>query len=82
MAVKLREGRAAAGELLHDEALAAEDAGPYLLLEEHGQLHPRLAGQEAALLDDQLPAGGDVEGRMLPGKLDAKAIMPGPPWAV
>ena len=26
--------------------------------------------------------GAMVKARMLPGKLEAKAIMPGPPWAV
>ncbi|CAN4071859.1 putative acetyltransferase involved in intracellular survival and related acetyltransferases, partial [Dysosmobacter welbionis] len=49
MPVELGEGNPPAGELLHDEALAAEEAGAQLLLEKDGQLDARLAGQEAAL---------------------------------
>ena len=62
MPVELGEGNPPAGELLHDEALAAEEAGAQLLLEKDGQLDARLAGQEAALLHHQLPARTDVKG--------------------
>ena len=43
MPVELGEGNPPAGELLHDEALAAEEAGTQLLLEKDGQLERRLA---------------------------------------
>ena len=60
VAVHLQEGHARAGELLHDEALAAEEAGPCLLLEEDRHLHPLLRGQKAGLLDHDGPVGGDL----------------------
>ena len=82
MAVKLRKGKTMTGEALHDETLATEKAGTQLLLEEYRQLHCGFCRQEAALLQDDLPARRDGEGRILPGKLEAKAIMPGPPLAV
>lgn len=76
VAVELREGHASAGELLHDEPLAAEEAGAQLLLEEDGQLDARLAGQEAALLHHQLPARADVKGPDAAGEAGGKGDQP------
>ena len=76
MAVKLGEGHAPAGEFLHDEALAAEEAGAQLLLEKDGQLDALLAGQEAALLHHQLPARADVKGPDAAGEAGGKGDQP------
>ena len=62
MAVKFAEDRACAGELLENEALAAEEARAELLLEEDRELDAGLAREEPALLHDQFSAGGDLKG--------------------
>src|SRR5699024_10066235 len=60
------------GETLHDEALAAEESGAQLLLEEHRQLHGGLRRQEAALLENDFPARGDGEGADTAGEAGGK----------
>src|SRR5690606_13701465 len=50
------EHPAVALELLHDEPLAAEQAGEDLALEVHAHLHAARAGQEAVLLADDAAA--------------------------
>lgn len=52
----MHEHPAVAFELLHDEALAAEQAGEDLALEGDAQRYPARAGQKAVLLADQLAA--------------------------
>ena len=61
-AVDLGKRHALTAELLHDEALAAEEAGADSLLEEDGELYARFSGKEAPLLHDNAVGGGDVEG--------------------
>ena len=82
IAVDLQKGRAAAGELLHNKSLAAEKASSRFLLKEDGQLHPLFRGQKAAFLHTTGWAGSISTALMDPGKLEAKAIIPAPPWAV
>jgi hypothetical protein len=55
-AAGMDEHPAIALQLLHDEALAAEQAGEDLLLQVHADLHAARAGQEAVLLADDLAA--------------------------
>src|SRR5690606_34917534 len=55
-AAGVHEHPAVAFELLHDEALAAEQAGEDLALEVDADRHAACAGQEAVLLADQASA--------------------------
>ena len=55
-AARVHEHEAVALELLHDEALAAEEARENLLLEEDAELNAARAAEEAVLLADQRAA--------------------------
>ena len=72
-AVNLQERDSPAGELLHNEALAAEEARPQLLLEEHGQLHPLLRSQEGGLLAHNGLPRPDLHRPDVPGEAGRKS---------
>ena len=60
--VDFHKGGAAARELLHHKALAAEEAGTQLFLEKDGQFHALLRGQKGAFLQDNGLVRDDLDG--------------------
>ena len=62
-------GGAAAGHLLEDEPVAAEEPGPEGLLKGDGQLDPVGPGQKAVLVDPVVPSGLEFHRLDLPGHL-------------
>lgn len=75
--VDLDKSDAAAGELLHDEALAAEKAHHALALEEDGKLHALLRRQKGGLLADDGLIGGDLHGADGAGEAGGKGDQAG-----
>ena len=61
------------GELLHDEAFAADKACAELLAEKYGQLNASFRCQEAALLHDHRPIGSDLDCPQGSGELRCKS---------
>ena len=72
------KGLATAGQLLHDEALAAEEARAQPLVEVDGQLYSRHGGQKGALLEDHIVAGSDGDLLDLAGEAGAEGDHPAP----
>ena len=72
VAVNFQKGHAAAGELLHDKALAAKEARAQLPLEEGGQLHALLRRQKGAFLGDNGPLGRDLHSADFAGEAGGK----------
>lgn len=62
VAVELKEGEAGACDLLHDEALAADEAGAQLLLQVDGEFHAEGGAEEGRLLTDDALAGAKLPG--------------------
>ena len=69
LAVQLDVGAALAREFLQEEAAAAEDADPELLLHVHGELDAFLATDEAVAVDNELVVAVEGELADLAGRL-------------
>ena len=80
MTVKFQEYHPFSGKALHDKSLTAEESGTEAFLKENRKVYPGFGSEKTGLLYNQFPPGGNLG--ILPGKQEAKAIMPGPPWAV
>ena len=63
------EGEAGAGEFLHDEALAAEEAGAEFFAKVHGEGDAGLSEHEGVFLADDALAFGEFEGEDGAGEL-------------
>ena len=70
--VDLKKSQTASGELLHDEAFAAEEAGADLFLEEDRQLHAARGGKEGGFLHDDGAVGRVLYGADRTGKAGAE----------
>ena len=66
--VDLDKGKTVAGDLLHNKAFAAKEAGAQGLLKMHGQLQALFHSQETALLHNDAVAGSDLVGDDRAGK--------------
>ena len=77
LAVQLDPRLRRPAHLLQQESLAAEDAGPELLLEPDRELDPLRRAQEAAALDHQLAAGLHLDRHDLPRHLGRERDLPG-----
>ena len=71
-AVDFKEDGAPAGELLHDEAFAAEDRGTQLLLEDNLHLDAGCAGKKRPLLNDDRLFRRDFNSQDITGEAGGK----------
>ena len=62
VAIQFKEGQTGACDLLHDEPLAAEEAGTKFLLQVNGKLHTVSRAEESGFLADDALAGAQFPG--------------------
>jgi hypothetical protein len=74
-------GSSLPGDLLEEEAVAAEDTGAERLLEANAQFDGSGGAEEAVTVDEVLVAGADFDGDDVTGDARGKGYLPGAPTA-